>query len=92
MTLQPRDRLPHHGGRRLDRAPIHFEQLPAIAQAIGDTAEALIDGGVLTALRSLLPPRVALARSSSVGAYLYGLMAGGKRGVAAGGYDPNFVH
>src|SRR3712207_5148396 len=71
----------NHGGRQLDRAPTPLEQLPAVAQGVGDRAEVYVDGGVLDGADVVAA--VALgARACLVGrAYLYGLMAGGERGV-----------
>jgi L-lactate dehydrogenase (cytochrome) len=71
----------NHGGRQLDQSPTPLEQLPAIAESIGDRAEVYVDGGVLSG--SDVMAAVALgARAVLVGrAYLYGLMAGGEAGV-----------
>ncbi len=71
----------NHGGRQLDRAPTPLEQLPAVVAAVGDRAEVYLDGGVLDGADVVAA--VALgARTCLVGrAYLYGLMAGGERGV-----------
>ncbi len=71
----------NHGGRQLDRAPIPLEQLPSILEAVGGNAEVLMDGGVRSGADVIAA--VALgARACLVGrAYLYGLMAGGERGV-----------
>jgi L-lactate dehydrogenase (cytochrome) len=71
----------NHGGRQLDRAPVPLEALPAVVDAVGDRAEVYVDGGILSG--SDLVAAVALgARAGLVGrAYLYGLMAGGERGV-----------
>jgi L-lactate dehydrogenase (cytochrome) len=71
----------NHGGRQLDRAPTPLEQLPGVVQAVGDRAEVYVDGGVLDGADVVAA--VALgARAVLVGrAYLYGLMAGGERGV-----------
>jgi L-lactate dehydrogenase (cytochrome) len=71
----------NHGGRQLDRAPTPLEALAAVVDAVGDRAEVYIDGGILSG--SDLVAAVALgARAGLVGrAYLYGLMAGGERGV-----------
>jgi L-lactate dehydrogenase (cytochrome) len=71
----------NHGGRQLDRAPTPLEQLPAVAAAVGDRAEVYLDGGVMSGADVVAA--VALgARACLVGrAYLYGLMAGGERGV-----------
>ncbi|HEY0485825.1 MAG TPA: alpha-hydroxy acid oxidase [Mycobacteriales bacterium] len=71
----------NHGGRQLDRAPTPLEQLPAIAAAVGGRAEVYVDGGITSGADVVAA--VALgARAALVGrAYLYGLMAGGERGV-----------
>ncbi len=71
----------NHGGRQLDRAPTPLEHLPAIVAAVGDRAEVYLDGGIMTG--GDVVAAVAMgARACLVGrAYLYGLMAGGERGV-----------
>ena len=71
----------NHGGRQLDRAPTSLEQLPGIAAAVGDRAEVYVDGGVLSGADVVAAVGLG-ARAALVGrAYLYGLMAGGERGV-----------
>ncbi len=77
--------ISNHGGRQLDRSPTPLEQLPAIAHAVGDRAEVFIDGGVLNGA-DIVAAVASGARAVLVGrAYLYGLMAGGERGVARAG-------
>jgi L-lactate dehydrogenase (cytochrome) len=72
----------NHGGRQLDRAPTPLEQLPAIADAVGDRVEVLVDGGILSGADIVASVAMG-ARAALVGrAYLYGLMAGGEQGVA----------
>jgi L-lactate dehydrogenase (cytochrome) len=69
------------GGRQLDRAPTPLERLPAIAAAVGDRAEVYLDGGILDGA-DIVAAVAFGARACLVGrAYLYGLMAGGERGV-----------
>lgn len=73
--------LSNHGGRQLERAPVPLEILPAVRQAVDPRVEVLIDGGVMSgadvvAALALGASAVAVGR-----AYLYGLMAGGERGV-----------
>jgi L-lactate dehydrogenase (cytochrome) len=71
----------NHGGRQLDRAPTPFEQLPGVVAAVGDRAEVYVDGGVLDGA-DVVAAVATGARAVLVGrAYLYGLMAGGERGV-----------
>lgn len=71
----------NHGGRQLDRSLTPLEQLPAIAEAVGDRAEVLMDGGVMSGADVAAALGLG-ARAVLVGrAYLYGLMAGGEPGV-----------
>ncbi len=71
----------NHGGRQLDRAATTLEALPSVVDAVGDRAEVYVDGGIMSG--SDIVAAVALgAKAALVGrAYLYGLMAGGERGV-----------
>lgn len=73
--------LSNHGGRQLDRAPTMLELLPSVREAIGDRAEVLLDTGIVSGAD--IVAAIALgADSCLIGrAYLYGLMAGGERGV-----------
>ena len=61
--------------------PTPLEALAVVVDAVGDRAEVYVDGGILSG--SDVVAAVALgARAALVGrAYLYGLMAGGERGV-----------
>jgi len=71
----------NHGGRQLDRAPTPLEALPAVVDAVGDRAEVYVDGGILSG-SDVVAAVASGARAALVGrAYLYGLMAGGERGV-----------
>jgi L-lactate dehydrogenase (cytochrome) len=71
----------NHGGRQLDRSPTPLEQLPAVVRAVGDRAEVYLDGGILDGADVVAAVAFG-ARACLVGrAYLYGLMAGGERGV-----------
>ncbi len=77
--------ISNHGGRQLDRAPTPLEQLPAIVSAVGDATEVYIDGGILSGADVVAAVAMG-ARACLVGrAYLYGLMAGGERGVERAG-------
>jgi len=73
--------LSNHGGRQLDGAPPPLELLPSVADALGDRLEIYCDGGVRRG--SDVVKALALgARACMIGrAYLYGLAAGGERGV-----------
>ena len=71
----------NHGGRQLDRAPTPLEVLPAVVDAVGDRAEVYVDGGIMSGA-DIVAAVAFGARAALIGrAYLYGLMAGGERGV-----------
>lgn len=73
--------LSNHGGRQLDRAPTPIELLPAVLDEIQGDAEVWVDTGILSGGDIV----AAIARGADavlIGrAFLYGLMAGGERGV-----------
>ena len=71
----------NHGGNNLDGTPATIRALPAIAEAVGDQVEVLLDGGVRRGSDVL--KAVALgARAVMIGrAYLWGLAAAGQAGV-----------
>jgi 4-hydroxymandelate oxidase len=71
----------NHGGRQLDSAPATIDVLPAIADAIGNGGEILIDGGVRRGSDAI--KAIALgAGGVLVGRpILWGLAAGGQAGV-----------
>ena len=71
----------NHGGNNLDGTPATIRALPAIAAAVGDQVEVLLDGGVRRG--SDVVKAVALgARAVMIGrAYLWGLAANGQAGV-----------
>lgn len=73
--------LSNHGGRQLDRAPIPFHLLPAVAREVGGDLEVHLDTGIMSGAD--IVASIALgARFTMIGrAYLYGLMAGGRDGV-----------
>jgi len=71
----------NHGGNNLDGTPASIRALPAVAEAVGDSVEILLDGGVRRG--SDVVKAVALgARAVMIGrAYLWGLAANGQAGV-----------
>jgi pre-mycofactocin synthase len=71
----------NHGGNNLDSTPATIRALPAVAAAVGDQIEVLLDGGIRRG--SDVVKALALgARAVMIGrAYLWGLAAGGERGV-----------
>src|SRR3954447_267678 len=73
--------LSNHGGRQLDRAPIPFHLLPAVAAEVGNEVEILLDTGIMSGADVVAAIAMG-ARFTLIGrAYLYGLMAGGEAGV-----------
>jgi pre-mycofactocin synthase len=71
----------NHGGNNLDGTPAPIRALPAVAAAVGDQIEVLLDGGIRRG--SDVVKAVALgARAVMIGrAYLWGLAANGQAGV-----------
>ncbi|KQR08435.1 alpha-hydroxy acid oxidase [Cellulomonas sp. Leaf334] len=73
--------LSNHGGRQLDRAPVPLRLLPDVAEAVGDRTQVWVDTGILSGA-DVVAALALGADATLVGrAYLYGLMAGGERGV-----------
>ncbi|GAB3322123.1 mycofactocin biosynthesis FMN-dependent deaminase MftD [Geodermatophilus aquaeductus] len=71
----------NHGGNNLDGTPASIRALPAIAEAVGDQVEVLLDGGIRRG--SDVAKSLALgAKAVMIGrAYLWGLAANGQAGV-----------
>ncbi|OBI45827.1 alpha-hydroxy-acid oxidizing enzyme [Mycobacterium kyorinense] len=71
----------NHGGNNLDGTPAAIRALPAVADAVGDQIEVLLDGGIRRG--SDVVKALALgARAVMIGrAYLWGLAAAGQGGV-----------
>jgi L-lactate dehydrogenase (cytochrome) len=71
----------NHGGRQLDRTPATLDVLPSVRDAVGDEATVLLDSGVRNG-QDIIAAIGRGADAVMIGrAYLYGLMAGGERGV-----------
>jgi L-lactate dehydrogenase (cytochrome) len=75
--------ISNHGGRQLDGAPAPIDLVAPVAEAVGGSVEIICDGGVRRG--SDIAKALALgATACMVGRpYLYGLAAGGERGVTA---------
>jgi isopentenyl diphosphate isomerase/L-lactate dehydrogenase-like FMN-dependent dehydrogenase len=73
--------ISNHGGRQLEGAPATFRVLPEVVDAVAGSVEVLLDSGVRRGTHVV--KAVALgARAVLIGRpYLYGLAAGGQRGV-----------
>ena len=71
----------NHGGRQLEGAPTPIEMIEPIAQEVGDSAEIICDGGVRRGSDILKALALGARAAMSGRAYLYGLGAGGEKGV-----------
>ncbi len=72
----------NHGGRQLDTAIAGIDALPAVAQAVGDRCEVLVDGGVRRGV-DVVKALALGARAVLVGRpLLWGLAVAGEPGVA----------
>ena len=73
--------LSNHGGRQLDRAPVPFHLLPQVVREVGNDVEVMVDTGIMNGA-DIVASMALGAKFTLIGrAYLYGLMAGGRRGV-----------
>ena len=73
--------LSNHGGRQLDRAPVPFHLLPEVVREVGMDTEVMVDPGIMNGA-DIVASMALGAKFTLIGrAYLYGLMAGGRRGV-----------
>jgi len=73
--------LSNHGGRQLDRAPVPFHLLPEVVREVGNDVEVMVDTGIMNGA-DIVASMALGAKFTLIGrAYLYGLRAGGRRGV-----------
>jgi pre-mycofactocin synthase len=71
----------NHGGNNLDGTPATIRALPAVAEAVGDSVEVLLDGGIRRG-GDVVKALALGARAVMIGrAYLWGLAADGQSGV-----------
>jgi pre-mycofactocin synthase len=71
----------NHGGNNLDGTPATIRALPAIAEAVGDQIEVLLDGGIRRG-GDVVKALALGAKAVMIGrAYLWGLAAAGQGGV-----------
>ena len=71
----------NHGGNNLDGTPASIRALPAIAEAVGDQLDVLLDGGIRRG-GDVVKALALGARAVMIGrAYLWGLAAAGQPGV-----------
>lgn len=72
----------NHGGRQLDGAMASIEALPSIVDAVGSSIEVHMDGGIRSG-QDVLKAIALGAKGTYIGrAFLYGLGANGRQGVA----------
>ena len=77
-----------HRRRQLDRGPTPLELLPAVVDAIDGRAEVYIDTGITTGADVVAAVGLGAKAATLCRASLYGLMAGGQRGVSRVPGDP----
>ena len=73
--------LSNHGGRQLDGSRAPFDQLPAIADAVGGKLEIILDGGIRRGTHVLKALSLGATACSFGKGFLFGLGAGGQKGV-----------
>ena|SRR6056297_3147143 len=73
--------LSNHGGRQLDGAPPAFDLLPEAVSAAKDQLEIYIDGGIRRGSDVIKAMALGAAGCMIGRPYLYGLAAGGEKGV-----------
>jgi len=72
----------NHGGRQIDGAPSAISMLPKVADAVGSAIEVMFDSGIRSG-QDVFRALALGAKSCLIGrSYVYGLGAGGERGVA----------
>jgi L-lactate dehydrogenase (cytochrome) len=74
--------ISNHGGRQLDGSRAPFDQLPAIADAVGGQIELIVDGGVRRGTHVLKALAAGATACSGGRMYLYALAGAGGAGVA----------
>jgi L-lactate dehydrogenase (cytochrome) len=73
--------LSNHGGRQLDFSPAPFDTLAEVAAAVGGELEIILDGGIRRGVHVLKALALGATACSGGRPYLFGLGAGGERGV-----------
>jgi L-lactate dehydrogenase (cytochrome) len=73
--------LSNHGGRQLDYSPAPFDTLKEVVDAVGGQMDVIVDGGIRRGVHVLKAMALGATACSGGRPYLFGLGAGGQRGV-----------
>jgi len=73
--------ISNHGGRQLDGSRAPFDQLPAIADAVGGQIEIIVDGGIRRGTHVVKALAMGATACSGGRMYLYALAGAGTAGV-----------
>jgi L-lactate dehydrogenase (cytochrome) len=73
--------LSNHGGRQLDTAPVPFELLPEVVEAVGHRIEVICDGGVRRGSDVVKACALGATAVMAGRPHMYALGAAGERGV-----------
>lgn len=73
--------ISNHGGRQLDASPAPITMLRPLRDRIGDDAELIVDGGIRRCTDIIKAMALGANAVSFARPYLYGLAAGGRKGV-----------
>jgi L-lactate dehydrogenase (cytochrome) len=73
--------ISNHGGRQLEATPAPVDCIRPIRDAVGDTLELIVDGGVRRGTHIIKALALGANACSTGRGYLYGLAAGGQKGV-----------
>jgi len=73
--------ISNHGGRQLESTPAPVDCIAPIREAVGDSLELILDGGVRRGTHIIKALALGANACSTGRGYLYGLSAGGQKGV-----------
>ena len=73
--------ISNHGGRQLESTPAPVDCIAPIREAVGDSLELILDGGIRRGTHIIKALALGANACSTGRGYLYGLSAGGQKGV-----------
>jgi L-lactate dehydrogenase (cytochrome) len=73
--------ISNHGGRQLEATPAPVDCIAPIRDAVGDSLELIVDGGIRRGTHIIKALALGADACSTGRGYLYGLAAGGQKGV-----------